>query len=154
VRELVASWQPDLAFIHHLHMATYVDAVAGIPSVLREHNLEQLWMERFARAAKNPAVAAYAWLQVGRVRRAEARLRPAMALSLATHDEEAAAIRAFARDVPVETVGVGATFVDLERRAPAAEPTLVVVGAFDREANAEGARRFLEQGWPAVRAGL
>jgi len=154
LRAIVASWRPDLAFIHHLHMATYVDTLEGIPSVLREHNLEQLWMERFARASRNPAVAAYAWHQVGRMRAAEARLCRAMALILATHEEEAAAIRGFAGSVPVETVGVGATFVDLDRRVPAAEPTLVVVGAFDREANAEGAERFLDQGWPLVRTRL
>src|SRR5204863_5811583 len=29
-----------------------------------------------------------------------------------------------------------------------------VVGSFDREANALGLERFLEQGWPVVRAGL
>src|SRR5205814_7024299 len=51
-------------------------------------------------------------------------------------------------------VPAGATFVDLARRTPAPEPTLVVVGSFDREANAVGLERFLEQGWPVVRAGL
>src|SRR4029077_8956637 len=29
LRDVVASWQPDLAFIHHLHMATYADALDG-----------------------------------------------------------------------------------------------------------------------------
>jgi glycosyltransferase involved in cell wall biosynthesis len=151
---VVSRFAPDLAYINHLHLATYAPVLGGCVSVLREHNLEQLFLERFARSAKNPAVAAYGAFQAHRMRAAEAELCREQDLVLAMHEEEAAAIRAFAPGVRVEAVPAGATFVDLARRTPAAEPTLVVVGSFDREANAVGLERFLEQGWPIVHAGL
>ena len=154
LRAIVASWRPDLVFIHHLHMATYVNALDGCVKVLREHNLEHLWMRRYARAGHNPAVAAYASFQAHRLRRTEAELCARMDLILAIQDDEAAAIRAFAPGVPVEAVPVGATFVANLRRSLAPEPTLLLVGSFDREPNADGARRFLEEGWPIVHAGL
>ena len=152
LRDVVGSWQPDLAFIHHLHMATYADALDGCTKVLRQHNLEQLWLARFARASRNPAVAAYASMQVGRMRRAEAELCGRMDLVLAVHDEEAATMRAFARGVRVEVIPASARFLPLVPRTSSGPPTLLVVGSYDREANAEGARRFLEEGWPAVRS--
>src|SRR5262252_4144377 len=152
VRDVVARWQPDLAYIHHLHLATYADGLQGCALVLRQHNLEQLWLERFARTTPNPAVAAYARLQVARMRRAEAELCRRMDLVLAVHAEEAAAMRAFAPDVRVEVIPASARFQPLERRARGPAPTLLVVGSYDHEGNAEGARVFLEQGWPAVRA--
>lgn len=152
LRDLVSTWQPELAFIHHLHMATYADVLEGCTRVLRQHNLEQLWLARFARGTRNPAVAAYATLQLGRMRRAEAELCGRMDLVLAVHEEEAAAMRAFAPGVRVEVIPASARFLALAPRANAGAPTLLVVGSFDREANAEGARRFLEHGWPLVRA--
>src|SRR5262249_20349642 len=104
VRDGVARWQPDLAFIHHLHLATSVDGLTGCALVLRQHNLETLWLERFARTTANPAVAAYARLQVSRMRRTEAELCRRMDLVLAVHEAEAAAMRAFAPAVRVAVV--------------------------------------------------
>jgi glycosyltransferase involved in cell wall biosynthesis len=151
---IVARFAPDLAYINHLHLATYAPVLNGCVSVLREHNLEQLFLARFARETKNPAVAAYGAFQARRMRSAEAELCRAQDLVLAMHEDEAAAIRAFAPGVRVEAVPAGATFVDLASRKPAPEPTLVVIGSFDREANAVGLERFLEQGWPVVRAAI
>ena len=152
VRSTMDAWQPEIVFIHHLHMATYVDAMGGATKVLRQHNLEQLFLARFADATRNPAVRGYARLQALRMRSAEVELCRAMSLILAMHEEEAQAMRAFAPGVRVEAIPVGAPFVELGRRARWPEPTLLVVGSFDREANAEGAKTFLEQGWPRVRS--
>jgi glycosyltransferase involved in cell wall biosynthesis len=152
VRAIVNAWRPDLVFINNLHLATYVDALDGCVKVLREQNLEQLWLARYAQANRNPAVSAYAWLQARRMRRTEAELCGRMDLILAMHDEEASAIRVFTPGVPVEAVPVGASFITDLRRPLATEPTLLLIGSFDREPNAEGAKRFLEEGWPIVRA--
>jgi len=152
LRQIVAAWRPDLAFINNLHMAPYVDALPHSVNVLRQQNLEQLWLERFARETSNPAVAAYGRFQARRMRGAEAGLCRAMALVLAMHEDEARAIRAFAPGVRVEAVPASAEFANPATRARSAEPTLLIIGSFDREANAVGARRFLEEGWPLVRA--
>jgi glycosyltransferase involved in cell wall biosynthesis len=152
VRTHVHHWRPDLAFLNNLHLAPYASAVGNSVRVLRQQNLEQLWLARYADSVRNPAVKAYAAFQARRMRDAEARLCGEMDLVLAMHEDEARAMRAFAPGVRVEAVPVAADFDDATRRAPAAEPTLLVVGSWDRDANAQGARAFLEQGWPAVRA--
>src|SRR5262245_14037842 len=110
VRELAATWRPDLAFVNNLHLATYVESLPDSVNVLRQQNLEQLWLARFASETRNPAVAAYGRLQAWRMRRTEAELCRAMALILAMHEEEAAAIRAFAPGVRVEAVPASAVF--------------------------------------------
>ena len=154
VRQIVEAWRPDLAYINNLHLAPYLSVLGDATRVLRQQNLEQLWLARFADATRNPAVAAYARFQAWRMRGAEATLCRAMALVLAMHEDEAAAIRAFAPGVRVESIPAAAPFVDLATRRKGAEPTLLVIGSFDREANAEGACRFLEKGWPVVRTAV
>jgi glycosyltransferase involved in cell wall biosynthesis len=154
LRAIVRSWHPELVYINHLHLATYEGALDGCVKILRQQNLEHLWLERFAGATRNPAVAAYARLQARRMRRTEAVLCGRMDLILAMQDDEAAAIRAIAPGVPVEAVPVGARFVTDLRRELASEPTLLLIGSFDRAPNAEGAERFLKEGWTRVRAKL
>jgi glycosyltransferase involved in cell wall biosynthesis len=152
LRAIVREWRPDLVFINHLHLATYERELTGCVRVLRQQNLEQLWLERYARSARNPAVAAYATLQARRMQKTEAELCARMDLILAVHEDEAAAMRAFTPGAPVEAVPVGATFVEELGRPPSAAPTLLLIGSFDRGPNAEGAERFLNEGWPLVRA--
>ena len=151
LEERVRTLRPAFVLANHLHMAQYVDRVGATPFVLREHNLEHLWMRRFAASLRGPA-RAYTLFQAVRLERAERRLCGAAALTLAIQDGERDQLRALAPGARVETLPVG---IDLDRYSdprPENPPVVLLAGSFVWPPNAEGARRFLEEGWPRVRA--
>jgi glycosyltransferase involved in cell wall biosynthesis len=151
VLDRVGALRPAYAIANHLHMAPYVGALGGVPMVLRAHNLEHVWMDRYARGLGAHPAGWYARAQAGRLRRAEAELCRSASLVLAIQEREAAALRALAPGARVETVPVG---VDLDRylpRSPAAPPIVLLAGSFAWPPNVDGALRFLEEGWPRLR---
>jgi glycosyltransferase involved in cell wall biosynthesis len=152
LRRLVAGRRPAFAFVNALHLATYLDALDGVPAVLRAHNLEHLWLARYADRTKNPVVRAFARRQVARMERAETELCGRCRLVLAIRDEEAEVLRRLAPRTRVETVPLG---IDMDRyrpRDPADPPAVALIGSWDWPPNADGGRMFLERGWARVRA--
>lgn len=152
LRADIARRRPAFAYVNHLHLATYVDALDGVPMVLREQNLEFLWMARYARAAGASARGAYAAIQSARLRRAEAELCSRAALVLAIQEEEARVIRAIAPGARVETLPVGVDLASFPPRSPASPPVVLLAASFQWPPNVEGALRFLGSGWPRLRA--
>jgi glycosyltransferase involved in cell wall biosynthesis len=151
LRQLVAERRPALALVNHLHMATYLDALGGTPAVLRAHNLEHLWLERYAARLANPLTRAYATHQVRRTEEAERELFARCCLVLPMQDGEAAAIRALAPATHVETLTVGVDFGRFRPHAPVTPPVVLLPGSWDWPPNADGAAVFLAQTWPRVR---
>ena len=152
VRREVAEFRPDFAYLSSLHMATYADALPGVPLVLREQNLEHLWLRRLASTYANPLARAYTSYQAERLERAEARLCARMDLVLAIHEPEAAALRSLAPGTRIEVIPIGIDPARFGERTPASTPTVLVTGAFGWAPNLHGLKRFLEHGWPALRA--
>lgn len=152
VREEVARISPRVVLINHLHLAPYAEDVATGFTVLREHNLETRWLQRLAARAPRPWVRAFAGFQAHRMRRAEAELCGSVDLVLAINDEEAALIREWQPAAQVEVVPVGIDPARFECRQPSEPPVVLLTGAFGWGPNADGARRFLAEGWPRVRA--
>lgn len=152
IRGRVAADAPEYALVNHLHLAPYADALGRVPLVLREHNVEHLWMERYASGLGSGPRAAYARIQATRLRDAERSLCARAALVLAIQEGEAAALRALAPAARVETLPIG---VDLERfhePSPSRTPVVLLPASFGWEPNVAGAIRFLDEGWPRVRA--
>lgn len=152
VREEIARRRPVVAYVHHLHLATYVDALGGVPMVLREHNVEFLWMARYARAEGASARGAYAALQAVRLRGAESELCRRAALVLAIQNEEARVLRLLAPTARVETLPVGVDLAALPARQPVSPPVVLLAASFEWAPNTTGALRFLREGWPRLRA--
>lgn len=152
LRRLVAERRPALAFVNALHLATYFDALDGVPVVMRAHNLEHLWLARYAERLANPLARLYARDQARRLERVEAERCARCRLVLAIRDEEAAVLRALAPRTRVETVPLG---IDMDRyrpRAPVSPPVVALVGSWEWAPNVDGAREFLARGWARVRA--
>jgi glycosyltransferase involved in cell wall biosynthesis len=152
VDECVGRLRPAFALANNLHMASYVDRMNGVPFVLREQNLEHLWMQRYAEDSLRGAARAYARLQAKRLEQAERSYCRAAALTLAIQDGERDALRALAPGARVETLPVG---IDLDRYPEPRRgepPVVLLAGSFAWPPNAEGAIRFLSEGWPRVRA--
>lgn len=154
VRRLVREQRPRLAVANKLHMATYVDALDGVPMVLRAHDLEHVWLKRYAARLRNPFARTYVFDQVRRMERAERELFARCALVLAIQDEEAAAMRRLAPATRVETLPIGIDLGRFGTPAPEDPPVVALVGSWDWAPNADGGRTFLERGWPRVRAAL
>jgi glycosyltransferase involved in cell wall biosynthesis len=152
VRREVETFRPDFAYLSSLHMAVYADALRGTPMVLREQNLEHLWLRRLAPTFANPLARAYTSFQADRLRHTEASLCSRMDLVLAIHEPEAVQLRALAPGTRVEVVPIGIDPARFGERAAAATPTVLVTGAFGWAPNLHGLRRFLEHGWPSLRA--
>ncbi len=152
IREEIARRRPVVAYVQHLHLATYVGALDGVPMVLREHNVEFLWMARYARGAGASPRGVYAALQSARLRRAEAELCRRAALVLAIQDEEARVLRVMAPGVRVETLPVGVDLGAFPDPAPVSPPVVLLAASFQWPPNVDGALRFLREGWPRLRA--
>lgn len=150
LRRVVVERKPAFAYLNHLHLATYLDALAGVPVMLREHNLEYVWLERYAGTLSNPAARAYARAQSRRMRATEADLCSRCDLVLAIQEREADALRRLAPAARVEVVPIGIDMDVYLPRAPESPPTALLAGSFAWPPNTEGARRFLELGWPRV----
>lgn len=149
---LVRETRPAVALVNHLHLATYEDALAPTPVVLREHNVEYLWMTRFAERQANPITRAYASIQARRLREAEAFLCQRASLVLAIQDVETEILRRLAPRARVETLPVGVDLARFPEPAPVSPPVVLLVGSFGWPPNVEGALAFLTDGWPLVRA--
>jgi glycosyltransferase involved in cell wall biosynthesis len=152
LRRLVAEVRPAFAFVNALHLTTYFDALGDVPAVLRAHNLEHLWLARYAERLANPLARLYARDQARRIERTEAERCARCRLVLAIREEEAALLRALAPGTRVETVPLG---IDMDRyrpREPQSPPVVALVGSWEWAPNVDGARSFLARGWPRVRA--
>jgi glycosyltransferase involved in cell wall biosynthesis len=152
LRRRVATFRPDFVYVNHLSMASYADAFEGTPVVLREHNLEYLWLERYAAGLREPLSRLYATDQARRMRRVEADLCRRCDLVLAMQDLETEALRRLEPRARVETVPVGVDFSRFSAPAPEQPPVVLLTGAFVWPPNVEGALAFFATGWPRVRA--
>jgi glycosyltransferase involved in cell wall biosynthesis len=152
LRRLVSERVPQFVWLNHLHVATGLDAIRGTAVVLREHNVEYVWLERYAAEVRSLPIRTYAVDQARRMRGVEARLCAGSDLVLATQDIERDQLRQLAPDVRVETLPVGIDFARFRPRAPEDPPIVLLAASFGWAPNQEGARRFLAAGWPRLHA--
>ncbi len=152
LRERVSVLTPAYVLANNLHMAPYVESIGGAPLVFREQNVEHLWMSRFAREQGLSPSGLYARIQASRLKRAEAHLCRAAALTLAIQAEEADHLRALAPGARIETLPIGIDLGAYPEPRLADPPILLLAASFAWAPNVAGALRFLAEGWPLVRA--
>jgi glycosyltransferase involved in cell wall biosynthesis len=157
LRRLVAERRPAYVLLNHLHLAPYAADCAPSPTVLRQHNVEHLWLERYAPTLGFAPARAFARDQARRMRRAEAELCASVDLVLAIQELEARILRDLAPGAWVECLPLGVDFTRFGPRLPAAAadpPVVLLAATWSWPPNARGAADFLARGWPAVRAGV
>jgi len=150
LRDLVAGTRPRFAIVNHLHMATYMEDLGDVPVVLREHNLEYVWMKRYAQRLGLMPAGIYARTQIHRLREAEVELSRKASLVLAIQPGEAAELSRMAPGVRTEVLPLG---VDLSKYAephPGEPPIVLLAGSFAWKPNVDGAIQFMRNGWPRV----
>lgn len=152
IREEAARVCPLFALVNHLHLAPYHEALGDVPMILRQHNAEHRWMERYACSLGGSPRRIYARLQARRLRGAERELCERAVLVLAIQEVEADALRALAPGARVRTLPVGVALDRFLEPSPSTPPVVLLPGSFLWRPNVDGAMRFLETGWPRVQA--
>ncbi|MGA8597319.1 MAG: glycosyltransferase [Bryobacteraceae bacterium] len=124
-------------------------------AVLFQHNVESVIWKRHAAEARNPAVRAYFSLQARRMERYERAVCRSVRHVIAVSEADR---QTFQNHYGVSNVSSVQTGVDLDffKPPPAAEPQadLVFCGSMDWLPNIDGARFFIEQIYPHIRAKL
>jgi hypothetical protein len=139
LRERVAVLTPAYVLANNLHMATYVESIGGAPMVLRQQNVEHVWMGRYARERGATPAGLYAHFQADRLKRAETFLCRAAALTLAIQEGEAEILRALAPGARVATLPIGIDFARYPPRRAVGPPVLLLAASFAWPPNVEGA---------------
>ena len=154
VRSACVDAQPEYALVNNLHLAPYVESLEDVPMILRQQNVEHIWMERLGRSLGTFPHRVYARAQATRLRSAERDLCGRATLTLAIQEAEADALRVLAPAARVRTVPIGVDLSRFHEPSPAAAPIVLLPGSFAWAPNVEGALRFLAEGWPRVRAAV
>ena len=152
LRSVVAEARPAFVMATPLHMGTYADDLDRVPMILREHNLEHVWMARYARGRDFGPASLYARTQVSRLREAEVSIARRSALVLAVQNAEANALHALVPETRVETLPIGVDLNAYPEPRPEDPPIVLLAGSFAWPPNIDGAVRFVREGWPRVTA--
>jgi len=154
LKEVLASEPFDVAHLEQVHMAGYraiTQGQWGIPTVLRQENIESHLAERYWRT-QTGLRRAYARLLAARLRRYESAACAAVDRCLAITAEDAARLRDLSPRARVVVIPAG---VDVEafRPSPQSEQpdTVVFVGSMDWPPNADAALWFYQEVLPAIR---
>jgi polysaccharide biosynthesis protein PslH len=144
--------QPDLVYVDHLNVASYVTALpARVPVVLDEHNVEwRLFAEaadREPRALRRAALR----LEARRTRAYEARALGRAALVLAPSADDTRDLRDLAPVARVVTVPTSAGEPASFRREPRNGATALLVTTLSWPPNLQSARWLVREVWPRVR---
>jgi glycosyltransferase involved in cell wall biosynthesis len=144
------------ADVLHLHalQTSYLAASLDVatPTVIRFNNVKYEIYRQYARYTRNPAKAAYAYLQYLKTRRFEPAITAAADRTLAITGADRDLLTARGAGGPVEVLPAG---VDVDRFAPsdrAADPrTVTFFGSMDYHPNEEAALWFADEVLPRVR---
>jgi glycosyltransferase involved in cell wall biosynthesis len=157
LRTLLARESFDVVHIDHLHMARYgllCRELAGIPIVLREHNVETVIMERFRTVAKSPVLRYWLERQVSRIRRYEAEMAGTFdaCCMITTRDEEVLRSLQPAARTYVIPAGVEGRYFVNPRRMKKIQNSIALVGDFEWGPSKDALEWFISRIMPMILA--
>jgi len=142
----------DLVELQHLNTAAYRPCAAGVPVLLREHNVEYKVWERHAQHARGMLERLYVRSCARQVRAYEAVVAPRFARCITVSRADAEHLRAVAPAAKIETVPSG---VDTEYFSPLDIPeipfSMVMTGSFEWRPKQHNLRVVLERIFPRIR---
>lgn len=152
MRQLMASERFDLMHIEQLHMAHYLRVAEefNIPVILRAQNVESLLAERFWREGRG-IERLYAWTQLAKLRRFEARACERASMCLTISDVDAERLRQLNLHIKTTVVPAGVD-TDYYRPMPGLEEpnTIVFVGSMDWRPNVDAVLWFCDDILPRI----
>lgn len=151
LRELTAGHKFDVAVSDFLFPALHFDAIAGLPKVLFQHNVESLIWDRMAKRSKGLS-RRYFQSQAKRMETWERRLAQPFDQVVTVSVDDAELMR---ERFGIEKVATVPTGVDTAFFSPAGPSTerrdVVFVGSLDWLPNIDAVNWLLKDIWPAVR---
>lgn len=154
IRAMIARHKPDIAEFHHLNTAIYRPFAEGIPTVLREHNVEYKVWEKHAEHARSSVERWYAARCAPRVRAYEAKMAPRFARCLTVSSADARHLAEIAPTARVEAIPSG---VDTEYFYPSPKVqeesfSMVLTGSFEWRPKQHNLWVLLTEIMPRIRA--
>lgn len=155
LRTLLERRKFDIVHVDHLHMAHYgmfCRQHAGLPIVLREHNVESVIMERFAETSAPPLVRKWLALQIPRIRRYEARIASDYDCCCVITPEDERRLKELAPQARTTIIpgGVESSFFSATEPVDAVSHSLCFFGNFDWLPNKDAVNWFLESIFPKI----
>jgi polysaccharide biosynthesis protein PslH len=160
LREIAASWRPDLVQLEFHLMGQYLEDLADCPAprLLVEHEPGAAAAAMKRIAARNPARRAVAALDARAWRRYELDILRQVHAVVAFTERDRAELTPLAGDTPVIRIPLGTVLPNQSPNPLGGEPaTVVFVGSFAHQPNADAACRLIEHILPrvwAVRPGV
>ena len=155
VRELAATWRPDIVHFEYHVMGQYVNAVRDIGArcILTEYEVGVLAAREHLAPASRGRGAFVAALQRRAWARFERRVVASMHAVVVFSERDRSALKPLAGAVPIVRIGIGTQLprVALDPLGAADPPQLVFVGNFRHPPNVDAAVRLAERVFPAVR---
>ncbi len=145
----------DVVHVDHLHMAPYglvCKEYAGLPIVLREHNIESTIVDRFAENAGSWPLRKYLHLQARRLRRREAELASRFDCCCVISEEDRQRLANLQPGARIEVVpgGVDKSFFQTSPSEETVPYTMCFFGSLDWYANQDSVRWFIKSVLPLV----
>lgn len=155
IRAAIQKHSPDVVEFHHLNTAAYVGFAAGLPTILRQHNVEYMIWERQSQFAANWMEQMYVRYCAPRVKAYEAVMATRFTRCIVVSEADARHLREIAPTANVEVIPSG---VDTEyfyaRPEIEEEPdSIVMTGSFEWKPKQHNLRILLKEIFPRIRAG-
>jgi glycosyltransferase involved in cell wall biosynthesis len=156
IKGAAQQWNVDLVEFQCLHTAEYRRWVAGVPAILREHNVDYKLWERQAEYANSVWERIYVSRVAPRVKAYEARVAPQFQRCIMVSEADANHLRAIAPTARVEAIPSG---VDTEYFVPdpsiEQEPlSIVMTGGLAWQPKQHNLRVLLAEVFPRIKACL
>ncbi len=154
--KLLAGKAYDVVHVDHLHMAEYgifCRDLAGVPAVLREHNVESTIMERAMAESGNPLVKAYLSLHLRRIQAYEKTWAGKYDVCCVITENDRERLSALGASVRTHVVpgGVDEAMFDELEGMQRIEKSICFFGGMDWLPNQDGVRWFIREIMPHVR---
>jgi len=154
IRQIMQENRLDLVHFDLMHLAPYLECIGDTPSVLVNHNVESLRLQRLAQVQKNFAARAYLDLQQSRMRRLEQDMCRRFAQLITVSETDAEILQATCNVKNIVEIPNG---VDADFFHPAdgkTEPdSLVWVGGMGSPYNRDAVDYFLKDIFSKIYAG-
>jgi glycosyltransferase involved in cell wall biosynthesis len=155
LRQLLDKRPFDVVHVDHLHMARYgalCQHSAGLPIVLREHNVESTIVKRYAAAARSIPFRHWLTLQEKKIRSYEAEQATLYDVCCVITDEDKQRLLELASKARVKVIagGVDASFFEITPSEQKIPLSISMFGSFDWIPNRDALEWFLQSIFPRI----
>jgi polysaccharide biosynthesis protein PslH len=145
----------DVVHVDHVHMGihgVYCQQRAGLPIVLREHDVATVIMDRFAASVRSPLLRAWLSIQQGRIRRHEAAMAAAFDMCCVITDEDEKRLRSLSPTARLRVVpgGVEARYFEESVDRHPVPYSMSFFGYFNWPPNLDAVDWFIDEILPRI----